>query len=79
LFSSKRGDGLSARPYMAHISETGETGKPFVLPQKDPRFYERIVKTFNIPEFSTSAVSFSPGKLRKTANSEPVQAKWMNQ
>ncbi len=79
LFSSKRGDGLSARPYMAHVSATGEAGKPFVLPQKDPRFYEGFVKTFNIPEFSTSAVSFSPGKLRKTARSEPVQAKWTNQ
>lgn len=79
LFSSKRGDGLSARPYMAHVSATGETGKPFILPQKEPRFYEGFVKTFNIPEFSTSAVSFSPGNLRKTANSEPVQAKWTNQ
>jgi hypothetical protein len=79
LFSSKRGDGLSARPYIAHISATGEAGKPFILPQKDPRFYEGFLKTFNIPEFSTSAVSFLPGKLRKTATSEPVQAKWTNQ
>jgi hypothetical protein len=79
LFSSKRGDGLSARPYMAHVSETGEVDKPFVLPQKDPRFYEKFVKTYNIPEFSTSEVSFSPGKLRKTATSEPVQVKWTNQ
>ncbi len=79
LFSSKRGDGLSARPYMAHVSATGETGKPFILPQRDPRFYEGFVKTFNIPEFSTSAVSFSPGKLRNTANSKPVQAQWINQ
>lgn len=79
LFSSKRGDGLSARPYMAHISVTGEAGKPFILPQEDPRFYEGFLKTYNIPEFSTSAVSFSPGKLRRAATSEPVQAKWTNQ
>ncbi len=79
LFSSKRGDGLSARPYMAHVSESGEVGKPFILPQKDPRFYQQFVKTFNIPEFSTSEISFSPGKLRKTANREAVQAKWKNQ
>jgi len=79
LFSSKRGDGLSARPYMAYVSETGEVGKPFILPQKDPRFYEQFVKTYNIPEFSTAEVSFSPGKLRRAATSEPVQAKWTNQ
>jgi Tol biopolymer transport system component len=79
LFSSKRGDGLSARPYLAHFSETGEVGKPFILPQKDPRFYEQFVKTFNIPEFSKSEVSFSPGRLRKAANSQPVQVKWASQ
>src|SRR5690606_4052762 len=79
LFSSKRGDGLSARPYMAYVSPTGEVGKPFILPQKDPRFYEQFVKTFNIPEFSTSEVSFTPGELRQTATSEPVQAKWKSQ
>ena len=79
LFSSKRGDGLSARPYMAYVSPTGEVGKPFILPQKDPRFYEQFVKTFNIPEFSTSEVSFTPGELRKTATSEPVQVKWKSQ
>jgi hypothetical protein len=78
LFSSKRGDGLSARPYMAHVSPTGEVGKSFILPQKDPRFYEQFVKTFNIPEFSTADMSFSPGELRKTAISQPVQAKWAN-
>ncbi|MEE4286704.1 MAG: hypothetical protein V2I31_11155, partial [Mariniphaga sp.] len=63
----------------AHVSESGEVGKPFILPQKDPRFYQQFVKTFNIPEFSTSEISFSPGKLRKTANREAVQAKWKNQ
>lgn len=79
LFSSKRGDGLSARPYMAYVSATGETGKPFILPQKDPRFYEHFIKTYNIPEFSGSEVSLTPRQLRKTAGSQPVQAKWINQ
>jgi hypothetical protein len=63
---------------MAHVSPTGEVGKSFILPQKDPRFYEQFVKTFNIPEFSTADMSFSPGELRKTAISQPVQAKWAN-
>lgn len=78
LFSSKRGDGLSARPYMAFVSEAGEYGKPFVIPQKDPGFYQKFVKTFNLPEFSNSEISFTPGELKKAVSQKPVQAKWVN-
>ncbi len=76
VFSSKRGDGLSARPYVAYVSADGDVGKPFILPQKDPLFYDRLVKTFNIPEFSKSEVSFTPGQLRNAAGQEPLQVKW---
>ncbi len=79
LFSSKRGDGLSARPYMAYVARNGEMGKPFVLPQKDPLFYSRFIKTFNIPEFATAAVSFTPGQLKNAAKSKPVQVNWAQQ
>jgi hypothetical protein len=78
LFSSKRGDGLSARPYIAYFTLSGQTGKPFVVPQKDPVFYRRFMKTYNIPEFATYAVSFRPGELRKAAKSKPVQAMQVN-
>lgn len=51
VFSSKRLDGLWARPYIAYFDkETGRAGKPFVLPQSDPLFYDNFLKTFNIPE-----------------------------
>ncbi len=51
VFSSKRLDGLWARPYFAAFDpETGEAGKPFLLPQKDPRFYDTFTYTFNLPE-----------------------------
>lgn len=51
VFSSKRLDGLWARPYIAYFDkETGRAGKPFVLPQPDPLFYDNFTKTFNIPE-----------------------------
>ncbi len=74
LFSSKRGDGLSARPYIAWSGPDGQTGKPFVLPQKDPEFYRKFLKTYNIPEFATTEVSFTPSKLRKAAESDALQA-----
>lgn len=78
VFSSKRGDGLSARPYISFIDKTGKAHKPFILPQKDPLFYGGFLKTFNIPEFSKSEVSFSPGEIRKAANKKGIQAKWAN-
>jgi hypothetical protein len=77
IFSSKRGDGLSARPYIAWFGENGMVGKPFVLPQKDPRFYDSSLKTYNLPEFAEAEVSFSPGQLRNAAKSESIMPRWI--
>ena len=30
--------------------ETGKAGKPFLMPQKDPDFYDTFTKTYNLPE-----------------------------
>jgi len=76
VFSSKRGDGLTARPYISYIDKSGVSHKPFVLPQKDPEFYSRFVKTFNVPELSVTDVWFTPGELHKATGQEAIQAKW---
>ncbi|KAF0236560.1 MAG: cytochrome c binding [Prolixibacteraceae bacterium] len=76
VFSSKRGDGLSARPYISYVDENGVALKPFVLPQENPKFYNRFLKTFNIPEFAESEFSFTPGEIRKAARQEAIQPKW---
>ena len=78
VFSSKRGDGLSARPYIAYVDEEGIAHKPFILPQEDPTFYSGFLKTFNIPEFAESDFSFNPGEIRDAAQKEAVQPKWAN-
>jgi hypothetical protein len=77
IFSSKRGDGLSARPYMAWFGENGTVGKPFVLPQKDPMFYDGYLKTYNLPEFAESEVSFSPRQLRNAAKARSIMPQWI--
>lgn len=56
VFSSRRLDGLYTRPYIAYVDENGNTGKPFVLPQKDADFYHHFMKSYNIPEFITGKV-----------------------
>ena len=76
VFSSKRGDGLTARPYISYISDDGVSNKPFVLPQEDPGFYQGFLKSFNIPEFSTEKINLNPGKIRKLAKTDAIQARW---
>lgn len=76
VFSSKRGDGLTARPYISYFDKNGVASKPFVLPQEDPAFYKGFLKTFNIPEFTKTDVDLNPGEIREVAKQEAVQAQW---
>lgn len=76
VFSSKRDDGLTARPYFAYFGSADSVGKPFVMPQKDPRLYKRLVKTFNKPEFMTGRISTGPRDFERAAKKEAEKAKW---
>lgn len=70
VFSSKRLDGLWARPFIAYFdSKTGKASKPFVLPQKDPNFYDFFTKTFNLPELITTPVTEGNSFAREAQNS----------
>lgn len=51
LFGSRRVNGLYTMPYICHIDKDGNASKPFLLPQKSPDFYDKCLKSFNIPEF----------------------------
>jgi hypothetical protein len=63
VFSSKRIDGLFARPHFTYVDEQGEFHKPFVMPQRDPSFYESYLNTFNVPELMTGPVTVSEHDL----------------
>lgn len=51
IFGSRRIDGRYTRLYIAHLDEDGVPCKPFLLPQKDPRYNIWRLKSFNVPEF----------------------------
>ncbi|MGC1391232.1 MAG: cytochrome C biosynthesis protein [Bacteroidales bacterium] len=76
IFSSKRGDGLTARPYISYMEDNGTSDKPFILPQEDPEFYKGFLKSFNIPEFSTEKIDMNPGEIRRLAKTPATPAKW---
>lgn len=76
MFSSKRIDGVTARPYFAWFGSPDNVGKPFVLPQKDPSLYERLIKTFNRPEFVTGKIITGPRDFAHASKSDPAYAIW---
>jgi hypothetical protein len=76
VFSSKRDDGLTARPYLAYFGSPDNIGKPFVLPQKDPAYYKRLVKTFNRPEFVTGKIVARTRDFARASRKEPLNAIW---
>jgi Tol biopolymer transport system component len=63
VFSSKRTDGVRARPYICYFDSLGRAHKPFILPQKDPEFYTTFLKCYNLPELINGEVRFSERKL----------------
>ncbi len=69
VFSSKRDTGLLARAYFSYVDAEGRDHKPFVLPQKDPTFYDTWLKTYNVPELISGPITISQAELLKVIRS----------
>jgi len=78
VFSSRRTNGLFTRLYFSHFNKDGKAQKPFILPQKQPDFYEGFMKSFNIPELVTSKVALDSRELYDIARSKPVNVTVQN-
>ena len=67
VFSSRRGDGLYTRLYIAGMDETGRVTKPFLLPQENPwKYYDRCIYSYNVPEFASVPVKLERRKLERS-------------
>jgi hypothetical protein len=73
VFSSRRRDGMCGCPYFAHVDSTGNVSKPFILPQKDPAFYQTWLKSFNVPVLAKKPVSISWRELSSVARGAGVE------
>ena len=69
VFSSKRRDGIFTRLYLAHIDDDGNASKPFIIPQKDPLYYDSLMMVYSLPEFIKAQVKISSRKLTDKARS----------
>lgn len=74
VFGSRRSDGLFTRLWLSYFSRSGETGKPFIVPQKNPTHYDTFFKSYNRPEFITTKLDLNPRILSKYAGLEPEKA-----
>lgn len=59
-FTSKRLDGRFARLFLSYVDQTGKAHKPFIMPQKDPTFYDSLTRVYNMPELIVKPVPIKP-------------------
>ena len=55
-FSSKRQNGVFTRTYFSYLDNEGRAYKPFLLPQKDPTYYDSCLWTYSVPELVAEPV-----------------------
>jgi Tol biopolymer transport system component len=56
VFSSRRYDGRYTKLYISYLNKEGEFQKAFLLPQRDPGFYDDFFYSYNRPELITGAI-----------------------
>lgn len=69
-FSSKRRDGRFTRTYLSYVDLDGTAHKPFVLPQRDPTYYDSLLETYSVPELIKSPVKVRKHVLARAARSK---------
>lgn len=68
MFSSKRDNGLCARPYFSYFDTGGTEHTPFIFPQRDPAMYETFFMTYNVPELVRGPVRIDARRLSRVIN-----------
>ena len=71
VFTSRRGDGMYTQLYLSCIDENGKVGKPFLLPQQNPRkYYMELFDAYNCPDFTKTKVDFNMREVRQEVFSD---------
>jgi len=74
VFASKRKDRLCSRLYFSYVDSLGNVYKSFLMPQKDPTFYDTYIMNYNVPELIDGPVTVSHWNLMKVAHKAPMNA-----
>ena len=71
VFTSRRGDGLYTRLYLASVDDKGNVSKPFLLPQENPLdYYDKLLDSYNTPDFTTKPVKLDEREMGRQINSD---------
>lgn len=62
-FASRRDDGNFSRVYIAYFDREGKAHRAFLLPQRDPEYNILLLKSYNVPELTRSALSVTTDEL----------------
>ena len=52
-------------------TKTGQAHKPFLLPQKDPAYYDSLLETYSVPELVNGKIKVNRSLLARAARAEP--------
>lgn len=74
VFSSRRLDGMTSKPFICYIHPNGSISKPFILPQKEPDYYLTDHRNFSRPELIRERVDLSFSDLSKAIYSNSTKA-----
>lgn len=75
IFSSRRDDKGYTRPYITYVDSLGNATKAFAVPQKNPRYYKELGKSFNVPEFLVNPVMPDRDDILRAARGEALQVR----
>ena len=78
VFSSRRDDGDFTRTYIAYFDRQGRGHRAFLMPQRDPEYNLLLLKSFNVPELTCTAVPFGQQQMEhviKHTEAEPATYK----
>ncbi len=65
---------MFTRTFISHVDADGQMGKPFVLPQKSPSFYDSCYSVYTMPELIAGPVSVGGKSLvRAIEETAPMQ------
>ena len=75
LFSTRREDGSYTRLYIGYFDKNGKDYKPFPVPQHDPLYNKKLMKSFNVGEFMVEPVKISAREIADVVDRDPIFAK----